>query len=373
MLAMVDPLIQFVAKAIAQVQASDLYIRAGRVWLRTPEGVLEAAALPEFTREEIRGFVEAIHRDGFIPKDYLEELNLPRSVDFAVALPTSDPNTEVRLRFHGFRSRGEIVYAVRLIPPPAHSIMELGIETAVQDRLRGARGLFLVTGPTGAGKSTTLAALLQYIADHQHVHIVTLEDPIEYVISPGKAVVHQRELHKDFSTFPEGLRSVLRESPDVVMVGEVRDLDTLRWTLSLAEAGFLVLASYHTRSPQETVERIVGSFPDHEQNQARMRLATTLVGVLSQILLPATGPGVAQGQAARRRVVAYEYMIVNDAIRTMIREQKTHNILNAITSGVGVRFEDTLARLVRNRLVREDVALANAPDPALLRQKLAYS
>lgn len=373
---MESAVVSFVLKALSQVQASDIFLRGERVWLRVPEGVVEAISLPDFSREEIRAFVRTVQDEGFVPKEYLKALETRMAVDFAASLAglkMGDEEVEIRLRFHASYSRGDVFYTIRLIPPPAKDLMDLGIDPAVAKRLQGARGLFLVTGPTGAGKSTTLAAILQGFALAQPVHILTFEDPIEYVIAPGKAVVHQKELHSDFYSFAEGLKGALRESPDIVMVGEVRDLETLRWTLSLAEAGFLVLASYHTRSPQETVERIIGSFPDHEQNQARMRLATSLVGVLSQVLLPANGPSARGAPGpARRRVVAYEYMFANPAIRTLIRDNKTQGLLNAISGEVGVRFEDSLARLVRTGMVQPATAFAAAPDPNLLRQKIDH-
>uniref|UniRef100_A0A7C5VK01 Type IV pili twitching motility protein PilT n=1 Tax=Thermus caliditerrae TaxID=1330700 RepID=A0A7C5VK01_9DEIN len=357
-------LVSFINKSFA-VFASDVFIRGNGVWLKTPEGVVSALSLPVFEPKEVQDFAQTFTAEGFLPAEYLQELGYKRSIDFAISLPTED-DLEVRLRVHGFYSRGQVAFAVRLIPPTPKSLDDIGLDPRIQERLRHARGLFLVTGPTGAGKTTTLATILQNIALHQGVHILTLEDPLEYVIYPGKAVVHQKELHTDFNSFADGLRSALRESPDVVMVGEVRDLETLRWTLSLAEAGFLVLASYHTKTPQETVERIVGSFPESEQGQTRMRLASALIGVLSQMLLPSGGGGKKAG-APRRRVVAYEYIFANDALRSVIRENKTQMIPNLITQETGVRLEETLARLVRNQLIDEYLGLAVAQNPSALR------
>ena len=349
--------------------ASDIYVRGTRVWLRLPEGVLPAAELEGVTASHTTALARLLNDPGFIPAETRQAFTLKREVNFAIAVPSRDPTATIRLRVHGFYSQGEVSYTIRIIPVTPDSLVSLGFDEFLERRILSAKsGLFLVTGPTGAGKSTTLAAILQRLASSRPLHIVTLEDPIEYVIHPLRSLVHQRELGTDFHTFPDGARSVLRESPDVVMVGEVRDLDTLRWTLSLAEAGFLVFASYHTRSPKETVERILGSFPETEQNQARMRLSSVLIGVLSQLLLPTVRSAT---HATKPRAVAYEYMFTTDGIRTLIRENKTHLIPNELAkSEVGVRFEETLARLARTGIVSKQLAEGLAPDRALFNQKL---
>jgi len=361
----------FIIKAIDRA-ASDIFIRGNKVWLKLPDGVVPASSLGEFTKDEIAAIVKFFDPEsGHIPKEYLDQLEYKKTVDFAIVpvIPSAgDVPFEARLRVHGFYSRGEVAYSIRLILPTPRSLEDLGIEGRIQERLLNARGLFLVTGPTGAGKSTSLAAILQYLSERKRIHLVTLEDPIEYIIHSDVSLIHQRELYKDFPTYPEGLRSVLRENPDVVMVGEVRDLETLRWVMALAESGFLVLATYHTRTPQETVEHIVGSFPESEQAQARIRLATSLVGVLSQFLLVRRG-----GTGGRGRVVAYEYFFTTPAISTLIREGKTMNLRDQIKAGNGTRFEETLARLVRTGMITREQAEASAYDVNLLREKLAVS
>jgi twitching motility protein PilT len=349
--------------------ASDVYVRGTRVWLRLPDGVLPATELEGVTAAHATALARLLNDADFIPSEARQAFTLKREVNFAIAVPSRDPTATIRLRVHGFYSQGEVSYAIRIIPVTPDSLVSLGFDEFLEHRILNAKsGLFLVTGPTGAGKSTTLAAILQRLASSRPLHIITLEDPIEYVIHPLKSLVHQRELGTDFHTFPDGARSVLRESPDVVMVGEVRDLDTLRWTLSLAEAGFLVFATYHTRSPRETVERILGSFPEAEQNQTRMRLTSVLIGVLSQFLLPTVQ---AASRATKPRAVAYEYMFATDSVRTIIRENKTHLIPNELAKNeVGVRFEDTLARLVRTGIVSKQLAEGVAPDRTLFNQKL---
>lgn len=358
--------LDFIMKAIV-AGATDIYVRGTDVHLRLPEGVVRANQMKEISPDSVRSLVQVLNDPHFMPVEVQEALQVKREANFAVAIPSADPKISIRLRVHAFYAEGEISRVIRIIPVTPTRLTDLGFDEYLEKRIVSSRrGLIMITGTTGTGKSTTLAAILQHLSITQPLHIITLEDPIEYVIRPEKSLVHQRELFTDFYSFPDGVRSVLRESPDVVMIGEVRDLDTLRWTLSLAEAGFLVFATYHTRTPKETIERIVGSFPEAEQNQARTRLASTLVAVVSQVLLPTD-----KTHGSNPRAVAYEYMFTNDSIRTLIRDGRTHQITNEIGKHeVGVRLEETLARLVRNRIVTKKTAEAYVQDPGLFNQRV---
>lgn len=365
-----------IARLIARLLlagGSDLFLRGRFLWVRTPEGVVPVEAIEGVEREEIREFLELFYAEGTVPQDLRASLEGRRRVDFAMVLPLEVADGRggypLRLRVHGYYAGGEPAYALRIIPPTPTDPVDLGLHPMVVAQLTARRsGLFLVTGPTGSGKTTTLAAVLQKLARHYPIHILTFEDPIEYVLRPGPALVSQRELGRDFPSFPEGLNSALRESPDVVMVGEVRDLDTLRWTLSLAEAGFSVYATYHTRRPQETVERIIGSFPEAEGNQVRLRLAAVLNVVVSQLLLPATK---SRPEGVKPRVLAYEALWVGDAVRTLIREGKTQQITPLLSQEQhGMPFERSLATLVRTGSLDYGLARGVAFSPDYLQSLL---
>lgn len=358
----------------------DLFVSPGKpLMARSPFGVVAVRDLlqldddPGHTNSAGNVLRSWLTNTANLSPDKVNEIAHKGQADYALSLPTLDRSGlslpgGIRLRVHAFTVSDEPAFVIRLIGPTPTNLVDLGFEALIVQRLEKLRGLFLVTGPTGAGKSTTLAAILQYIADNYPYHILTFEDPIEYIIHSGLGLIHQRELYRDFYNFTDGIRGALRESPDVVMIGEMRDLDTVRWALSLAEAGFLVFATYHTGSVQETIDRIIGSFPEREQFQVRIRLAGSLIGVLSQILLPLQiNRGV--NPNFKPRVVAYEYMFKTPAIANLIRENKSSMIAQElIKSEVGALLEQRLAFLVMGGFITLETAEAHARNPEILRQ-----
>lgn len=340
--------------------AIDLFADPGHLLhARGPRGILPLQDLVDDAQETSLQFLQWLTSEGNLPEAKKAEILQRGHTDYAIALPGG-----IRLRVHAFRYQEDVAFVVRLIPLTPESLEVLGLDPIIQERVVTARrGLFLVTGPTGVGKSTTLAALLQYIADRYPYHILTFEDPIEYVIRSKLGLVHQRELYRDFFSFARdlnsGLRSALRASPDVVMIGEMRDLETVDWALALAEAGFLVLATYHTRGAQETIDRLVSFYPQSEQALARTRLANVLIGTLSQILLPTERTG---GETNYQlRAVAYEYMFKTPAIARMIREGDTKLIPQELgKSGVGQPLEHRLATLYKSGYISRETAQAHA-------------
>lgn len=255
-----------------------------------------------------------------------------------------------RLRANAFRQRGTYALVMRLIPVHIGTFEEYGLPSILTQLSMKNKGLVLVTGPTGSGKSTTLAAMINYINQRRRCHIVTLEDPIEFLHKHGTAVVNQREVGYDTKTFATGLRSALREDPDVILVGEMRDLETTQTAIQAAETGHLVLATLHTNDCTQTVDRIIDIFPPHQQHQVRSQLSLALEGILSQILVPRAG--------GRGRTVAIEILIATPAIRNLIREAKTHQIYSVIETGsrMGMQTMDGALRdLVRHgQITMED-------------------
>ncbi len=276
-----------------------------------------------------------------------------RELDFSFSLPG-----EGRFRINVFHQRGSVGGVMRVVPDLDKSFGELGLPKIIADLALRPRGLFLVTGPTGSGKSTTLAAMIDYINQNRRCHIVTIEDPIEFFHSHKQAIVNQREVGSDTQSFARALRSVLRQAPDVIMVGEMRDLETIQMAITAAETGHLVLATLHTNSAPETVDRIVDAFPHNQQAQVRVQLSNNLVGVLTQQLLPRIdGNG---------RVLAYELMVTTPAVRALIREGKSHQLTSVIqTSGQHgmITMDAHLAELYKKRIISYDTGLARAVDP----------
>jgi twitching motility protein PilT len=267
-----------------------------------------------------------------------------------------------RFRANVYFQRGAVAGAFRTIPWEIRSFKDLGLPEVVAGLCEKPRGLVLVTGPTGSGKSTTLAAMLDKINGDRHEHIVTIEDPIEYLHAHKNCLVNQRELHADTHSFPAALRSVLRQDPDIVLIGEMRDLETISAALTIAETGHLAYATLHTTDAAQTVDRIIDVFPPHQQQQVRVQLSTVLKGVVSQALLPkADGVG---------RVAAREIMVVTPAIANLIREGKTHQIYSAIETGAKfgmINLDRALVQLVQQGLVTQEDAVAKAHNPEYVR------
>jgi twitching motility protein PilT len=282
-------------------------------------------------------------------------------LDTAHAMPG-----KVRFRVNVFVQRNAVGAAFRVIPYDVIPFDQLGLPDVVRTFAQVPRGLVLVTGPTGSGKSSTLASLVDLVNQERQCHIMTIEDPIEFVHRSKNALVNQREVGGDTDSFSTALKSALRQDPDVVLVGEMRDLETISTAITAAETGHLVYATLHTQDAAQTIDRIVDVFPGEQQGQVRIQLATSLQGVTTQQLIP-TADG-------RGRVVACEVMLVNTAIRALIRDGKVHQIHNAMMSGrrQGMQgMDDSLADLVKRGIVTADQAMRRARDPHELGQLIA--
>lgn len=318
--------------------ASDLHITAGVQAVYRVNGRL----MPEgerLTTAETELFVRSI-----MSERQWEEYTAAGELDFPFS------TRYARFRVNAFRQRGSCSAAMRLIPPGIRSIDELGLPATLSDLCTLQRGLVLVTGPTGSGKTTTLAAMIDLINSTRDCHIITLEDPIEYLHRHRKSIVNQREIGNDTQSYASGLRSVLRQDPDVILVGEMRDLESIAIALTAAETGHLVFSTLHTVGAAKTIDRIIDVFPPHQQSQIRVQLSMVLQAVISQQLIPVIGGG---GRAA-----AVEVMLATPAIRNLIREGKTPQINNTIlTSGMaGMQTMDTaLAAMYRlGKITLED-------------------
>lgn len=287
-------------------------------------------------------------------------LTTNRELDYSLATPQG------RYRANVYYQRNSLAACYRLIPQTIRSIDELGLPDICHKFVHQHQGLILVTGPTGHGKSTTLAAMIQEINSIRQTHIVTIEDPIEYMYPPGKSIISQREMHGDTHSWQLALRSVLREDPDIVLIGEMRDYETIQAALTIAETGHLVFATLHTNSASQTIDRIVGVFPEHQQPQVRLQLAATLEAVISQRLIPSV-----QGE----RTLITELMVGTPAIKSTVREGRTHLIDNVIQtsleSGMSL-FEKSLLEKVQAGVISFETALAHAVRPDELSRLAAH-
>jgi len=271
-----------------------------------------------------------------------------------------------RFRANVFQQRGAVCAAFRTIPWEIKTFKELGLPKIVEELSDKPRGLVLVTGPTGSGKSTTLAAMLDKVNSERNSHIVTIEDPVEFLHSHKKCIVNQRELHADTHSFANALRSVLRQDPDVVLIGEMRDLETVEAALTIAETGHLTFATLHTNSTVQTINRIIDVFPAHQQSQVRAQLSFVLEGILCQTLLPRLNHA--------GRVLAMEIMVPNPAIRNLIREDKVHQLYSIMQTGqskYGMQtFNQCLATLFFTKKISKDTAIATSSNKDELEQMI---
>jgi twitching motility protein PilT len=270
-----------------------------------------------------------------------------------------------RFRTAVFRQRGKLSLTLRLIPSRLFSFEEIGLPQIVKSLCRRPRGMFLVTGPTGSGKTTTLATMIDYVNEHFDKHIITIEDPVEYYHSHKKSMVNQREVGVDVPSFTEALRRALRQDPDVILVGELRDLETIEAALRAAETGHLVFGTLHTTSAQGTVTRIVDQFPVAQQEQIRIQLASSLIAVLCQTLIPRLD--------TRGRIAGFEFMVVTNAIANLIRENKVFRIPSSIQTGkkFGMQLlDDHLLQLFAQGRISEEDAVDSSQTPAEMRDKV---
>jgi twitching motility protein PilT len=325
---------------MVEERASDVHLSPGfPPAIRVRGRIQPLREYGELSPQQTRDLVYTLLND-----DQRKRFESQKQLDLGYAVPGVS-----RFRVNCFFQRGAISAAFRRIPHEIPTLDELNLPPILADLTRKPRGFVLVTGPTGSGKSTTLAAMLNSINQEREEHILTIEDPIEFLHGHGRCIVNQREIGADADDFSLALKSALREDPDVILVGEMRDLETMSTALTAAETGHLVFATLHTQSTAQTVERIIDVFPSEQQRQVRMQLSVALQGIITQQLLP-TSDGVG-------RVVACEILMPTPAVRNLIREGKTHQIYSAIqTSGaVGMQTMDAhLAQLVRmNRITRE--------------------
>lgn len=288
--------------------------------------------------------------------EQLNKFNEQRECDFSFDLRYNTVDIQ-RFRANFSFSRGDPALAMRVISPNIRTVKQLCLPEQIKTVTNKNNGLFLVTGPTGSGKSTTLAALINEINMTRQVHIITVEDPIEYIYTSDKALIHQREVGSDTKTFAEALKRAMRQDPDVILIGEMRDLETISAAVTAAETGHLVFATLHTPDAPQSIDRIIDVFPPHQQQQIRIQLSSILIGVLSQQLVP-----VSSGSG---RLVATEYMIANNAVRNHIRESKTAQINNTIQTSFAAgmhSMDQDLARMVNEGLIGQKTAVAYAND-----------
>lgn len=327
--------------------ASDLHLINGiPATVRIDGRLLSVPEAPVLNQTIIKSLIAE-----FTQSNMLENLKNKREVDFSFGYK------DMRFRVNLYFQKGSEAASLRLLPKDIRSVQELQLPPILEKFTEHSQGFVIITGPTGSGKSTTLASLIDKINKEQRKHIVTIEDPIEYVFEHKKSVISQREIGTDTDSFSKSLRSVLREDPDVVLVGEMRDLETIEAALTIAETGHLVLTTLHTNSASQTADRIVNVFPSHMRQQISNQLASVMLGVVSQRLIPKVGGG---------RIMAAEIMLANSAIKSLIREGKTYQIPNVIQTSASegmVSLDKVLAEHVSAGDVSLEDALSWAVDP----------
>src|SRR3982750_3609735 len=342
-----NPRIEILLEEVIKKKASDLHIQVGLPPMLRIDGALVAVTGADALNEEaVEALIFAV-----LDEDQKQILLKDKEFDFSFAYGDLG-----RFRVNAFHERGNMAAALRLIPNEIQTIAQLGLPSIVNKFSDYPRGLVLVTGPTGSGKSTSLAAMIHKINQEQSRHIITIEDPIEYTHKSKKSVIVQREVHYDTYSFSAALRSALREDPDVVLIGEMRDLETIASAITIAETGHLVFATLHPNSAAQSIDRMIDVFPPHQQPQIRAQLSNILMAIVSQRLIPTIGGG---------RIAAAENLVGTPAVRNIIREGKSHQLEAVIQTGAefGMQSMDkTLVKLIHDGTITYDEARSVAVD-----------
>ncbi len=342
-----QPRIEVLLEEVMKQKASDLHLQVGLPPILRVDGALKPlSTYDHLTEDSIAALIFSI-----LDEDQKQILLKDKEFDFSFAFGDLG-----RFRVNAFHERSNLAAALRLIPSEILTVEQLGLPQIVNKFADYPRGLVLITGPTGSGKTTTLASIIHKINNEKATHILTIEDPIEYTHAYIKSVIAQREVHYDTYSFAVALRSALREDPDVVLIGEMRDLETIAAAITIAETGHLVFATLHTNSAAQSIDRMVDVFPPHQQPQIRTQLSNILMAICSQRLIPTIGGG---------RVAAAEILIANSAVRNIIREGKSHQLEAVIQTGAqyGMQGMDkTLAQLVHQGVITYDEAQNYAVD-----------
>lgn len=349
----IDKLLETVVKE----RVSDLHITTGQPPVVRLGGRMVRLETKSLEPDDTVSLMKSI-----TPERNQQELQEVGGTDFGFAF-----GEEARFRVAVFKQRGHISMVLRRIPNEFLTFEQLGLPSVISDLLERPRGLFLVTGPTGSGKTTSLASMINYMNDTMDHHIITMEDPIEYYHEHKKSTINQREIGVDVPTFPEALRRALRQDPDVILVGEMRDLETISAAITAAETGHVVFGTLHTTGAQGTVDRIIDVFPTNQQEQIRTQLSTSIIGILSQALMPKKPKGL---------VAAYEMLVVTPAIANLIREAKTYRINSSIQTGrkFGMQLlDDALFNLWKDELCEERDVVMRSNNPGELKAKIAMA
>jgi len=338
-------------ETVIQQGASDLHLSVARCpTIRIDGELIPLTNEAVLTRKDLVELCNAM-----LNKDQMDLLNKGLQIDFTYEL-----EDKMRFRVNVFYETGNLAAALRLIPSKIRTIEELGLPTILHQTIKNTQGLILLVGPTGSGKSTSMAAMIDEINHSRTEHIITIEDPIEYVYRQDRSIINQREVYKDVVSFADGLRGAFREDVDVLMVGEMRDLETIATTVTAAETGHLILATLHTNDSAQTIDRIIDIFPASQQQQIRSQLANILLAVVSQRLIPRIGGG---------RIPAVEILLNNDAVSNLIREGQIHQIVNVLDTSLEegmVSMNRALAELVKEEQITIERAEAHATDKQTL-------
>ena len=335
------------------LEASDVHLTYGLPPILRVDGVLT----PDGNENLDDAYIADVLRQ-LANAEQVKEMKEVGEIDFAVTYDGT-----IRMRCNAFYQQGHIAIALRLLPLRVPTVQELGLAPIIVEQAEKPRGLVLLTGPTGSGKSSTLAALLDHINHTSRRHIITLENPIEFIHTHDKCMINQREVGDDTDSFAAGLRAALRQDPDVILVGEMRDLETISTAITAAETGHLVFGTLHTKSAPNAIDRIIDVFPPEQQEQIRIQLADVLECVIGKTLLPKIGGG---------RIAAYEILVATPAVRSLIRQNKSFQIPSTMQTGKrqGMQLlDDALGELVRKGTVTLDDALAVANDPGNMRNQ----